>query len=293
MNSVVSKKAKILLKVPQLDHAKIKDVHVFLIVLDGGVSRYRKSLDSMLKLFGRIFSDHFWKNTVIEVTKYSFNDHDILSRKPETEESWKNKRIAEMEKRLPEALKDVELKFVFIDSWYDRVPTDTQWEKFKDYTDELWNFAENVEPMTMKTIKVALREIDDLYDAISSCQDGFKDFKKKIEDSKAKSEASVSSGIVVLVAIICFVGGLLGFSLCQKFAGRKATDNEEANENINMVVEDSLDEKNSSNDDNDLEAGTKFDATQETKVAEAILEKDNPNAQEKSTDKSHIDPTYD
>jgi hypothetical protein len=93
---------------------EIKDVHVFLIVLDGGVSRYRKSLDSMLKLFGRIFSDHFWKNTVIEVTKYSFNDHDILSRKPETEESWKNKRIAEMEKRLPEALKDVELKFVFI-----------------------------------------------------------------------------------------------------------------------------------------------------------------------------------
>ena len=29
-----------------------------------------------------------------------------------------------------------------------------------------------------------------------------------------------------------------------------------------MDVEDSLDEKNSSNDDNDLEAGTKFDAIQ-------------------------------
>ena len=29
-----------------------------------------------------------------------------------------------------------------------------------------------------------------------------------------------------------------------------------------MVVEDSLDEKNSSNDDSDLEAGTKFDAIQ-------------------------------
>ena len=37
------------------------------------------------------------------------------------------------------------------------------------------------------------------------------------------------------------------------------------NENINMVVEDYLDEKNSSNssnDDHDLEAGTKFDAIQ-------------------------------
>ena len=44
--------------------------------------------------------------------------------------------------------------------------------------------------------------------------------------------------------------------------GRKTTDKEEANENIDMVAEDSLDEKNLSNDDNDLEAGTKFDAIQ-------------------------------
>ena len=48
--------------------------------------------------------------------------------------------------------------------------------------------------------------------------------------------------------------------------GRRAADreeaNEKANENINMVAEDSLGEKNSSNDDNDLEAGTKFDAIQ-------------------------------
>ena len=44
--------------------------------------------------------------------------------------------------------------------------------------------------------------------------------------------------------------------------GRKATNNEQPDENINMVVEDSLDEKNSSNDDNDLEAGTKSDEFQ-------------------------------
>ena len=35
--------------------------------------------------------------------------------------------------------------------------------------------------MTMKDIKVALREIDDLYDAISSCKSGFEKLKEKIK----------------------------------------------------------------------------------------------------------------
>ena len=42
----------------------------------------------------------------------------------------------------------------------------------------------------------------------------------QIKDCKGTKEASLAPGIVVLVAIICFVGGLLGFSLCQKYAGK-------------------------------------------------------------------------
>ena len=42
----------------------------------------------------------------------------------------------------------------------------------------------------------------------------------QIKACSGKSEASVSSGIVVLVAIICFVAGLLGYSLCQKYSGK-------------------------------------------------------------------------
>ena len=33
---------------------------------------------------------------------------------------------------------------VFIDSHYDKVPSETQTEKFKQYTDELWNFADDM-----------------------------------------------------------------------------------------------------------------------------------------------------
>ena len=42
----------------------------------------------------------------------------------------------------------------------------------------------------------------------------------QIKACSAVDKASVSAGIVVLVAIICFVGGLLGYSLCQKYSGK-------------------------------------------------------------------------
>ena len=40
------------------------------------------------------------------------------------------------------------------------------------------------------------------------------------EETDNTNEAGLSSGLVVLVALICFVAGLLGFSLCQKYAGK-------------------------------------------------------------------------
>ena len=48
---------------------KIKHVHVFLIAVNGIDPRYQKELDSMLKLFTKIFSNNFWKNAMIVATK--------------------------------------------------------------------------------------------------------------------------------------------------------------------------------------------------------------------------------
>jgi len=271
-------------KLVELLKNKIKHVHVFVVVSDSTQARCDANCNSMFKLFGKIFSNNFWNNTMIVATKYSFSETDKTKRvnADETEDKWEKKRVETLKKSLP-YLKNFEFRTVFIDTHYDQPNIEslaTQTEKFNQYTDELWKFASEVEPMNMIDIVAALRGLDD-YKTL------YKRYKKEAEACSAVDKASVSAGIVVLVAIICFVGGLLGYSLCQKYSGRKATDKEEANEDINMVAEDSLDEKNSSNDDNDLEAGTKFDAIQEAKVAEAILEK------EKSTDKSHIDPTSD
>ena len=82
---------------------KIKHVHVFVIALEGHKARYKKEFDSMLKLFGKIFSNNFWKNAMIVATKYSFNDNSIAGRKvtEDTEQSWTDAKIDEIKKRLP------------------------------------------------------------------------------------------------------------------------------------------------------------------------------------------------
>ena len=88
---------------------EIKWVHVFIIAMEGEKARYDEGLDSMLKLFANIFSNYFWKNAMIEATKYGFSDIEIKERRrlngdEYTEETWKEKRIAQVKERLPKAL---------------------------------------------------------------------------------------------------------------------------------------------------------------------------------------------
>ena len=54
---------------------------------------------------------------------------------------------------------------MFIDTHYDQLSqiTDVAKEKFNEYTEELWEFAENQEPFPMKDIEVALGELATLY----------------------------------------------------------------------------------------------------------------------------------
>ena len=48
---------------------------------------------------------------------------------------------------------------MFIDTFYDVNPSDKQTKKFNEYTNELWRFANKVEPFDMKDIEKALTEL--------------------------------------------------------------------------------------------------------------------------------------
>ena len=46
---------------------EIKSVDVFLLLFNGGVSRFQASILKLLKLYQSIFSKDMWKNTITEV----------------------------------------------------------------------------------------------------------------------------------------------------------------------------------------------------------------------------------
>jgi hypothetical protein len=293
----------------------------------------------MLDLFGDIFSDRFWKNVVVVVTKWNFANHNVQIRKSKnlTEDGWAKQRIESLRENFPQIPASVDIPTVFIDSFYNEVPSNFQDEKFKQYTDQLWKFAEKVEPMEMKDIKKALTEIAKLqqkneeyairidekekqYNQLHNTLSKEKKLNQSLMDCQAQKEeienrpreAGMANGIIALIAIICFLVGLFGFSLCQKFTGKQASyELETNNDEFNLVAEDSKEENelkpfeengskaSEENDlkprDNDLEAGKNSEL--ESKTLEdsmpiriiteaAVIENDNQTSQEKSNENS-------
>lgn len=301
----------------------VKWVHVFAIVMNEG--RYTKEIHTMLTLFKDIFSNKFWKNVIFIVTKWNFAKANIEIRKQKnlTEESWANGRIESLGKNFPDipAGVDENIQTVYIDSFY-KESDNFQATKFKQYTDQLWKFANNIEPMHMKDIEKALTEIakleeekknltikaqslaeqnNKLTNAISN-EDKLKkslaekEIKLQECENKPTQTAGMSNGMIVLIAIICFVVGLFGAGLYQKFAGKQATyQDDETDDESNLVAKD-LKEDNelktfgekdlTPSKQNDLESGNNFALGNESKtdteaiVVKAIIE----NAQDKSID---------
>ena len=54
---------------------------------------------------------------------------------------------------------EAKLQTVFIDTFYDVTPSKKQTDKFNEYTQKLWSFANKVEPFDMKDIEEALTEL--------------------------------------------------------------------------------------------------------------------------------------
>ena len=69
---------------------QIKFVHVFVLTFNGQDPRLSLSLKTMIRLFVKMFGDHFWKNVIFEVTRWGFDPRSIENRriKQESETKW-------------------------------------------------------------------------------------------------------------------------------------------------------------------------------------------------------------
>jgi len=140
---------------------KIKYVHVFVIAIDTTdfTTKAIKDLNLLLKVFGGRFGHHFWKNVVIVGTKWNFSaDWDDIRQKIDssnTEENWLAEQKQEFSSNFPEIPADATLETLLIDTFYDK-DDKKQLEKFEQYTEALWKFADTIDP-----IDLVLKEKDE------------------------------------------------------------------------------------------------------------------------------------
>jgi GTPase Era involved in 16S rRNA processing len=130
---------------------KIDVVHVFVLLLDG--QRYQETprMSKQMRRVTRLFSERFWQNAILGVTKWSFNPDDAKQRledpSPITVNDWKNQINLQL-KHYTNRNTKFELPVVFIDSHYNSYNIH-EVGKFTYYTDLLFDFARKVTPIKL------------------------------------------------------------------------------------------------------------------------------------------------
>jgi len=149
---------------------EIKYIHVFIIAFKQTDLRMTYQLRSMLLLFEKMFGMHFWRNAVLEATHWNYGDNSVRIRGSAipkiTEESWTTNINRELERKLDTRYT---LDSVFIDTFYD---PDNQYEtdQFQLNTDKLLKLALDKEPFHCKDIEIALTEISQMADQITTLE---------------------------------------------------------------------------------------------------------------------------
>lgn len=151
---------------------EIKFIHAFVICFKQQDNRMTYSLRSMISLFQKMFGDEFWENAVLEATHWNYGSNNVVIRAhtepPLTEDKWTEDFNRLFRKEY--GLSRVRLPSVFIDTYYDQ-NSESETDRFKQYTAELLQFARERNPFECKDIKIALTEIRQLQNEIGDLKD--------------------------------------------------------------------------------------------------------------------------
>ena len=200
----------------------IKWVHVFMLAFDGNNPRLTNSLKDMIRTFEEMFSDHFWRNVVLVVTKWGYSDDAIRKRNEngDSEESWQtiwNNKLREEKFNL--SVRDSALKAYFIDTHHNK-DKPQEVSKFTKYTSELYDYATKVKPFECKDIKIALTQLQELEKEKEDLQKKLKKYEESNEGQSQNSKANAQIGELGTALLV--IGGIIGimaFGLCCVYRG--------------------------------------------------------------------------
>ena len=126
---------------------KHSEIHVFVLTVNGTQLTFSRYFKDMILIFQLCYGPQFLnKNTIIEVTHWSFDDANINRRKID-EETLKQKINEELKKVIPK-LQD-QLQVIFVDAMHNRSyesKHDKEKTKFIEEMNKLESFLTSVEP---------------------------------------------------------------------------------------------------------------------------------------------------
>jgi len=148
----------------------VKTADVLLLTIPADLTRFKEGLVTMLKQLEMAFGEKMWNNTMIEISKFAYDEYHINKRNETCQAPMPDKLECKNEKVLCTEF-NLQLRFhlhlqmtlpcVFIDSYAQKVENlddPTQQMYFKEETDKLWEFAQNTTEFKFKTIDEVLQE---------------------------------------------------------------------------------------------------------------------------------------
>jgi len=146
----------------------VKTADVILLTISADFARFDESLTSMLTQLEMAFGEKMWDNTMIEISKFSYDQHDIDDRNELCNKKipieCRNETVLckEINYELAKHLHvEMELPCVFIDSFSQKEESkddDVQQMHWEEETSRLWMFADSTEEFVFKTIDEVLEE---------------------------------------------------------------------------------------------------------------------------------------
>jgi len=148
----------------------VKTADVLLLTIPADLTRFKEGLVTMLKQLEMAFGEKMWNNTMIEISKFAYDEYHINKRNETCQAPMPDKLECKNEKVLCTEF-NLQLRFhlhlqmtlpcVFIDSFAQKIENlddPTQQMHFKEETDKLWEFAQSTTEFKFKTIDEVLEE---------------------------------------------------------------------------------------------------------------------------------------
>jgi len=173
----------------------VKTADVILLTIGADITRFDASLTSMLKQLEMAFGEKMWNNTMIEISKFPYDQFNIDQRDKVCDKTipiedrieCRNEKVLckEINLELKNHLHvEMEVPCVFIDSYsqkHESIDDDVQQMHWKEETSKLWNFSQSTEDFVFKTIDEVLEENYELNQENAELIQENADQAKKIE----------------------------------------------------------------------------------------------------------------